>query len=35
MVATSAIGGPRPLYGDVYTIGEFGQAVYYPTWVAA
>nr|XP_051177523.1 uncharacterized protein LOC127292205 [Lolium perenne] len=35
MVVASAIGGPRPLYGGVYTVGEFGQGVYYPTWVAA
>jgi hypothetical protein len=32
---TSALGGPRPLYGDSYMIGEYGQGVYFPTWVAA
>jgi hypothetical protein len=34
MVVTSALGGPRPLYVGVYTIGEHGQKVYFPTWVA-
>jgi hypothetical protein len=35
MVVTSAIGGPRSLYGGVYTVGEFDQEVYFSTWVAA
>jgi hypothetical protein len=35
MVASSALGGSRPLYRGVYTIGEHGHGVYIPTWVAA
>jgi hypothetical protein len=35
MVTASALGGLRPLYGGIYTIEEFGQGIYYPTWVAA
>jgi hypothetical protein len=35
MVATSALGGPIPLYEDVYKVGEHDQGVYLPTWVAA
>jgi hypothetical protein len=35
MVVTSTLGGQRPLYGSVYTVGEYGQGVYFPTWVAA
>jgi hypothetical protein len=34
MVATSTIGGPRPFYEGVYTVREYGQRVYLPTWVA-
>jgi hypothetical protein len=35
MVATSTIGEPRPFYGGVYTVGEYGQGVYFLTWMAA
>jgi hypothetical protein len=35
MVTASTLREPRPVYGGVYTIGEYGQGVYYPTWVAA
>jgi hypothetical protein len=35
MVAASAYGRSRPLYGDVYTGGGYGEEVYYPIWVAA
>nr|XP_051191361.1 flocculation protein FLO11-like [Lolium perenne] len=31
MVVASASGGPRPLYGGVYTVGGNGQVFYYPT----
>jgi hypothetical protein len=34
MVTASAPGGPRPLYGGVYTIEGNGQEVYYSTWLA-
>jgi hypothetical protein len=30
MVASSMIGGQRPLYGGVYTVGEYGKGVYFP-----
>jgi hypothetical protein len=35
MVATQTFEELRPLYGGVYTVGEYGQGVYFPTWVAA
>jgi uncharacterized membrane protein len=35
MIFAAAFGGPIPLYGGIYTIEEYGQGVYYPTWVAA
>jgi hypothetical protein len=35
MVVAPAFGGPRPIYGGVYTIGGNGERFYYPTWVAA
>jgi hypothetical protein len=35
MVVTSTFGRSRPLYGGVYTIGEHGHGVYFPTWMAA
>jgi hypothetical protein len=35
MVVTSTFGGSRPLYGGIYTIGEHGEGVYFPTWIAA
>jgi hypothetical protein len=35
MFIVAAFGGPRPLYGGVYTVREYGQKVYYPTWLAA
>nr|XP_051223222.1 uncharacterized protein LOC127341416 [Lolium perenne] len=35
MVVAAAYGGPRPLYGGVYTVGGHGEGFYFPTWVAA
>jgi hypothetical protein len=35
MVVASAFGGQRPIYGGVYTVGELGQGIYFPTWVDA
>jgi hypothetical protein len=35
MITTSTLGGPRPFYRGVYTVGEYGQGLYIPTWVAA
>jgi hypothetical protein len=29
MVVTLAFGGSRPLYGGVYTVGEYDQGVYF------
>ncbi|KAM0914843.1 hypothetical protein ACQ4PT_011262 [Festuca glaucescens] len=31
MVASSASGTPRPLYGGVYTIGGYGEGYFFPT----
>jgi hypothetical protein len=30
MVAASTLGGPKPLYEGVYTVGEYVQGVYFP-----
>jgi hypothetical protein len=35
MVATLTTGGPKSPYRDVYTVGEYGQGIYFLTWVAA
>jgi hypothetical protein len=35
MVASSAYGGPRPLYGGIYTVLNQNEGIYYSTWVAA
>jgi hypothetical protein len=34
MVTASMFGGPRPIYGVDYMTEEYGQGVYFPTWVA-
>ncbi|XP_051179109.1 uncharacterized protein [Lolium perenne] len=35
MVVSSAFGAQRPIYGGVCTVGNYGEGLYYPTWVAA
>jgi hypothetical protein len=35
MVVASTFGGSRSLYGSVYTVEEYDQGVYFPTWVDA
>jgi hypothetical protein len=35
MVLSSEGGGPRPLYGGLYTIGGYGEGYFSPTWMAA
>jgi hypothetical protein len=35
MIAASTLEEPRPIYGVVYTVREYGQGVYFPTWLAS
>jgi hypothetical protein len=35
MVAASTLRGLRSIYEGVYTVREYGQGVYFPTWEAA
>jgi hypothetical protein len=35
MVISASYGEQRPVYGDVYTVVEYDEGIYYPTWVAA
>jgi hypothetical protein len=35
MVTSAAGGASRPIYGDLYTIGGYGEGYFFPTWVAA
>nr|XP_045089534.1 uncharacterized protein LOC123497248 [Aegilops tauschii subsp. strangulata] len=34
MVLSTTRGESRPVYGDVYTIGGYGEGYFYPAWVA-
>jgi hypothetical protein len=34
MVVTQVLGGPRPLYGGVYTVGEHGHGVYFLEFIS-
>jgi hypothetical protein len=35
MVAASTLRELRSIYGDVYTVEEYGQGVYFPIWMVA
>jgi hypothetical protein len=35
MAVSTTCGESRPVYGDVYTVGEHGEGYFYSTWVAA
>jgi hypothetical protein len=35
VVASSAYGEPRPIYGGLYMIRGYGEGYFFPTWVAA
>jgi hypothetical protein len=30
MIAALTLGGSKPLYGSVYTVGQYVQGVYFP-----
>jgi hypothetical protein len=35
IVVAAAVEEPRPIYGIVYTVGGYGEEIFYSTWVDA
>jgi hypothetical protein len=35
VITSSAVGESLPIYGDLYTIGGYGEEYFFSTWVAA